>query len=144
MSPSTGKCTGHEPRNGTDAYRGFPPGCYRESAVAGHDPSAYGSFAQLLGRARAGDAHARGRLLQQFWVALLHDARRDLPLDLQAKGGASDLVQETMLDAHKDFEQFRGCTAQEFFAWLQCSLRHNFSNFVRAYRRYAKREVKRE
>jgi len=49
-----------------------------------------------------------------------------------------------MLDAHKDFEQFRGCTAQEFFAWLQCSLRHNFSNFVRAYRRYAKREVKRE
>jgi RNA polymerase sigma-70 factor, ECF subfamily len=101
-------------------------------------------FEQVLALARAGDSDARGRLLQYFWLALLRDARRDLPWDLQPKGGASDLVQETMLDAHKDFEQFTGTTGEEFFAWLQCLLRNNFSNFVRAYRRQAKRQVKRE
>jgi RNA polymerase sigma-70 factor (ECF subfamily) len=101
-------------------------------------------FEQLLDRARDGDPLARGRILQQFWLALLHDARRDMPHDLRAKGGGSDLVQETILDAHKDFEQFTGRTEQEFFAWLQCLLRHNFSNFLRAYRKQAKREIRRE
>jgi RNA polymerase sigma-70 factor (ECF subfamily) len=101
-------------------------------------------FENLLGRSRAGDNDARGRVLQQFWQALLHDARRDLPPDLQPKGGASDLVQETMLDAHKDFDRFHGYTEGEFFAWLQCLLRHNFANFARAYRTHAKRQLKRE
>src|SRR5262245_34953130 len=82
---------------GTDTGRKLPSGSSREPAMAGHDPSACRGFTQLLESARAGDAYARGRLLQQFWAALLHDARRDLPVDLQAKGGASDLVQETML-----------------------------------------------
>jgi RNA polymerase sigma-70 factor, ECF subfamily len=42
-----------------------------------------------------------------------------MPYDLQAKGGGSDLVQETLLDAHKDFDRFTGRTEQEFLAWLQ-------------------------
>jgi RNA polymerase sigma-70 factor, ECF subfamily len=103
-----------------------------------------GDFGRLLERAKWGDNDARGRVLQYFWLALLHDARRDLPWELRSKFGGSDLVQETMLDAHKDFDQFTGRTCEEFFVWLQCLLRHNFSNFVRAYRTRAKRAVKRE
>jgi RNA polymerase sigma-70 factor, ECF subfamily len=103
-----------------------------------------GDFRQLLERARFGDNEARGRVLQYFWLALLDDARRDLPWDLRSKVGGSDLVQETMLDAHRDFDQFTGRTGEEFFLWLQCLLRHNFSNFLRAFRTRAKRQVRRE
>jgi RNA polymerase sigma-70 factor (subfamily 1) len=102
------------------------------------------NFELLLARARSGDPEARGRVLQQFWLALLHDARRDLPYDLRSKGGGSDLVQETMLDAHKDFAHFTGRSEWEFLAWLQCLLQQNFSNFIRAYRNKAKRQVSRE
>jgi RNA polymerase sigma-70 factor (ECF subfamily) len=101
-------------------------------------------FEQQLRLARDGNPIARGRVLQQFWLALLHDARREMPYDLRSKGGGSDLVQETMLDAHRDFAQFTGRTEREFFTWLQCLLRHNFSNFARAYRTHAKRDIKRE
>src|SRR5262245_44071679 len=47
----------------------------------------YDEFDDLLARARFGDLDARGRILNQFWLALLHEARRNFPADLQAKGG---------------------------------------------------------
>jgi RNA polymerase sigma-70 factor (ECF subfamily) len=103
-----------------------------------------GDFGELLFRARNGDNDARGRILQMFWLALLQEARRDFPSDLQAKGGASDVVQETMLDAHRDLDQFRGRTSDECFAWLLSLLPHNFSNFARLYRKQAKRQIERE
>jgi RNA polymerase sigma-70 factor (ECF subfamily) len=103
-----------------------------------------GDFGQLLDRAQSGDDDARGRVLQYFWLALLQDARRDLPWDLRQKVGGSDLVQEAMLDAHKRFDQFTGRTAEEFYLWLRCLLRHKFSDFARAYRTRAKRQVRRE
>lgn len=104
----------------------------------------YTDFGLLLEQARFGDNDARGRVLQYFWLALLEDAKRDLPWDLRPKAGGSDLVQETMLDAHRDFDQFTGRTGEEFFIWLRCLLRHNFANFARAYRTRAKRQVSRE
>jgi RNA polymerase sigma-70 factor (ECF subfamily) len=110
----------------------------------GADRASTREFDELLSRARTGDTDARGRMLQMFWLALLHEARRDFPADLQAKGSASDVVQETMLDAHRDLEQFNGRTSEEFFAWLLSLLQHNFSNFARAYRTQAKRQIKRE
>jgi RNA polymerase sigma-70 factor (ECF subfamily) len=110
----------------------------------GADRASTGDFGELLSRARTGENAARGRILQMFWLALLHETRRDFPADLQAKGGASDVVQETMLEAHRDLEQFNGSTSEEFFAWLLSLLKHNFSNFARAYRVQARRQIKRE
>src|SRR5262249_3530370 len=99
---------------------------------------------RLLDRARFGDDDARGRVLQYFWLELLQDARCDLPWDLRQKIGGSDLVQETMVEAHKRFDQFTGRTGEEFYIWLRCLLRNKFSDFARAYRTRAKRQVRRE
>jgi RNA polymerase sigma-70 factor (ECF subfamily) len=60
----------------------------------------------LLGRARAGEASALGQLLASVEIG-----RR-----LQGKLDASDLAQETFLEAHRDFAAFRGTTEAELAA----------------------------
>ena len=60
------------------------------------------------------------------------------------KVDASDLVQETMLEAHRDFERFRGGTEQEWLAWLKRILARNAADFVRRYCGTAKRRAGRE
>ena len=63
---------------------------------------------------------------------------------LRAKVDASDLVQETMLEAFRDFERFGGQNEQEWLAWLKRILAHNAADFVRRYRGTAKRQARRE
>ena len=63
---------------------------------------------------------------------------------LRAKVDASDLVQETMLEAFRDFERFGGASEQEWLAWLKRILAHNVADFVRRYRGTAKRQARRE
>jgi RNA polymerase sigma-70 factor (ECF subfamily) len=99
---------------------------------------------QLLREAQAGSREALGQLLQGCRGILHHSASRQLPDDLQAKGDASDLVQETLLDAHQGFEQFRGRTVADLFGWLFQILRTNCLGFVRAFRGRGKREIARE
>lgn len=94
-------------------------------------------------QARAGDVAARDRLFAacRSYVGLV--ARATLERRLQAKVDASDLVQQTLLDAHRDFEQFAGSTEQEWLAWLRQILAHNTGD---AYRHFAadKRQIQRE
>jgi RNA polymerase sigma-70 factor (ECF subfamily) len=54
----------------------------------------------------------------------------------------SDIVQQTLLDAHKDRDLFRGQTDAERFAWLRRLLACNLADEVRANGR-AKRDVAR-
>jgi RNA polymerase sigma-70 factor (ECF subfamily) len=56
---------------------------------------------------------------------------------------ASDLVQQTMLEAYRDFDRFQGGSEREWLAWLRKILAHNVADFVRRYRG-AKRQVLRE
>src|SRR5580704_12939343 len=63
--------------------------------------------------------------------------------DVQAKGAASDLVQETFLEAQRDFARFHGTTEVELLAWLRQILVNNVANFTRRYRAQ-KREANRE
>jgi RNA polymerase sigma-70 factor (ECF subfamily) len=100
--------------------------------------------ARLLADARAGSADALGRLLEIYRGYLLRIAGQELDPDLRAKGGASDLVQETFLEAHRDFAQFHGGLDEELRAWLRQLLRHNLANFVRGFREAGKRAVERE
>jgi RNA polymerase sigma-70 factor (ECF subfamily) len=101
-------------------------------------------FARRLVRARADPGDARGRLLESFRGYLLMIAGEEIDPALRAKGGASDLVQETFLEAHRDFDQFRGTDEAELLAWLRRLLLNNVANFARRYRGTEKRQVDRE
>jgi RNA polymerase sigma-70 factor (ECF subfamily) len=101
-------------------------------------------FDNLLRAARGGDGAALGRLLQSFRDYLLLVARRELATDLQAKVGASDVVQDTFLQAQHGFAAFQGQTAVELAAWLQRMLRHNLGDCARRYRTSDPRGLGRE
>jgi len=66
-------------------------------------------------------------------------------LDPRVKGklDASDVVQQTLLEAHQGLGQFRGQTREEQAAWLRQILARNLANAVRDQRRQ-KRDVRRE
>ena len=61
----------------------------------------------------------------------------------QAKLDASDVVQQTMLDAHAKLHEFQGANASQFAAWLRRILQNNFANAIRDLHR-DKRDVRRE
>jgi RNA polymerase sigma-70 factor (ECF subfamily) len=101
-------------------------------------------FAGWLAEARAGSPEALGRVLEACRGYLLLVAEEDLDPGLRAKGGASDLVQQTFLEAQGDFDRFRGGSEDELLAWLRHLLRNNLIDFTRQYRATAKRGVDRE
>jgi len=88
---------------------------------------------RLLRLARAEDGTALGQLLELYrgYLALL--ARLQIGRRLQGKVDAADLVQETFLEAHRDFAQFRGTTEATLLAWLRQVLARNLANLVRRY-----------
>ncbi|HET6880232.1 MAG TPA: sigma-70 family RNA polymerase sigma factor [Pirellulales bacterium] len=93
---------------------------------------------------REGSADARGKLFERCRDYLLLVAERELDPGLQGKMGASDLVQQTFLDAEQGFEAFRGQTEQELIAWLNRILQNRAGQAVRQYRLAAKRNVRSE
>lgn len=99
---------------------------------------------ELLRRARQGDAASRDELfgLCRSYLGLL--ARAQVESWLAVKVDASDLVQQTLLEAHRDFERFQGGSQREWLAWLRRILARNATDFVRHYRGAAKRAVRRE
>jgi len=99
---------------------------------------------ELIARARQGDAQCRDRLFGLCRSYLGFVARSQVETWLRRKVDASDLVQETMLEAFRDFERFQGATEQEWLAWLKRILAHNAADFVRRYHGTAKREAGRE
>jgi RNA polymerase sigma-70 factor (ECF subfamily) len=98
----------------------------------------------LLMAARHGSRDALGQLLQAYRPLLLVLARDQLPSGLRAKGGASDLVQDTYVDAFTGFDDFKGHTPAEFCHWLEQAMRHNACDFGRRFRDTDRRQVSRE
>ena len=97
--------------------------------------------AQWLPAARQGSREALGQALQACRNYLLLVASKELDPELQAKGGASDLVQQTFLEAQCDFARFQGSSEDELLAWLRRLLLHNLGDFTRRYRDTSKRAV---
>ncbi len=100
--------------------------------------------ARSLAEARAGSAEALGRLLDSCRGYLLMLAGREFDPALRAKANPSDIVQETFLEAFRDFGQFRGNDEAELLAWLRRLLLNNLANFGRGYRDTDKRAIARE
>lgn len=97
-----------------------------------------------LTAARGGSADALGQALEACRVYLLMIAERELDPLIRAKGGASDLVQQTFMEAQQDFSRFHGNNGGELRAWLRRLLLNNLANFRRSYQQTAKRQAKRE
>ena len=81
--------------------------------------------------------------LDQFRSYLYLLARAHLGPRMQNKLDASDLVQQTLLDAHAKKNQFRGDTDAERAAWLRKILTRNLADALRHQHR-AKRDVSRQ
>jgi RNA polymerase sigma-70 factor (ECF subfamily) len=109
--------------------------------AAPHPPS---SFPALVSHARAGDTSSIGVLLDQYRNYLMVLASTQLENRLQPRVSPSDVVQETMLRAHKNFGQFRGTTEAELLAWLRQILVNNLAKFVEQHLLAARRDVRRE
>jgi RNA polymerase sigma-70 factor (ECF subfamily) len=101
-------------------------------------------LAARLDAARTGSPEALGAILEACRGYLLLVAQRELDPRLQAKGGASDLVQQTVLDAVRDFPRFEGASEDELLAWLRRLLLNNVTDFARQYRATDKRAIDRE
>ena len=83
------------------------------------------------------------RDLHRYRDYLLLLARSQLPSRLRAKLDASDVVNQTLLDAHRDRDQFRGVTGAEFAGWLRKILANQLAAAIRHFER-DKRDVNRE
>jgi RNA polymerase sigma-70 factor (ECF subfamily) len=81
----------------------------------------------LLEQARAGDAESRGLLLDRYRNYLSLLARGMIGGALRVSLDASDLVQQTFLEAHRDLPQFRGSGERELAAWLRRILIRNLN-----------------
>src|SRR5215467_12834077 len=101
-------------------------------------------IAEQITSARAGSGAALGRALNGCRAYLLLIAEKELDPDLRAKGGASDLVQETFLEAQRDFARFDGTSEAELLAWLRRILVNNLGNFSRRYHGTHRRALDRE
>jgi RNA polymerase sigma-70 factor (ECF subfamily) len=83
------------------------------------------------------------RPLDGYYQYLLLLARVHLDPRLVRKLDASDVVQQTLLEAYEQRGQFRGQNEAELAAWLRQILVHNLADALRGFRR-AKRNVARE
>ena len=99
---------------------------------------------QLLAEARCGRRESLGKVLElnRAYLALL--ARTQIDLNLQGRVDASDVVQETFLDACRDFENFRGTSQGEWVAWLRKILSNNLARVVQRQVAAQKRSTRRE
>jgi RNA polymerase sigma-70 factor (ECF subfamily) len=102
------------------------------------------NVSELLERARAGDEAARDRLFDVCRNYVSIAARAEVASWLKSKVDASDLVQQTLLEAHRGLANFRGTTEGEWLAWLKRILSHNAADFVRRYHGVEKRCAARE
>jgi RNA polymerase sigma-70 factor (ECF subfamily) len=116
------------------------------------DPNSAGTSGPLDGAdffdrmrfVRAGHQEALGGLFQTCRSYLLLVANNELPDKVRAKVGASDLVQETFLQAQEIFECFHGNTQSELRAWLVAILENKLAQLKRQYLGTAMRDVHRE
>jgi RNA polymerase sigma-70 factor (ECF subfamily) len=98
----------------------------------------------LLEQARHGDQDALGRLLEAQRSALHRLAQRQLEGRLAARVDASDIIQQTFLEAHRSFAQFAGLDVREWVAWLEGILDHKIAGAIRDHALLQKRNLRRE
>ncbi|MDX1927549.1 MAG: sigma-70 family RNA polymerase sigma factor [Pirellulaceae bacterium] len=98
----------------------------------------------VLQKAKSGDQESVGELLGVYRDYLLGIAVARLDPRIRARCNPSDVVQETMLEAYRDFHQFRGGHEREFLAWIRQILANNLARMVEVHLLTDKRDLRRE
>ncbi len=111
---------------------------------SGSHPATERNAVDLIERVRDGSVNSLGELLQLYRNYLTVLASTQIDNRLRRRMSTSDLVQETMLAAHRDFGQFRGGSEGEFVAWLRKILCNSLSHAVEKHVHAKKRDLRRE
>jgi RNA polymerase sigma-70 factor (ECF subfamily) len=90
-------------------------------------------IAETIRHARDGDEECLGILLASYerYLKLLADVQ--LGHTLRCKVDASDIVQETFLEAHRGIGRFEGTTGEQLITWLKAILAARLANTMRHY-----------
>src|SRR5438270_5032757 len=88
---------------------------------------------QMIAEAKDGGDDVLGSLLEMYRSYLRRLARVEIGRRLQGKLDASDLVQETFLEAHRNFASFQGASEPQLVSWLRQILAAKVANLVRHY-----------
>lgn len=102
------------------------------------------NIADLLLVAKKGEQQAVGQLLEHFRSYLKLIASHEIGSKLGAKLDASDIVQDTFLDAHRYFENFQGESVTQFTAWLRTVMAGVMANNMRRYLGTKARDIRLE
>jgi RNA polymerase sigma-70 factor (ECF subfamily) len=100
--------------------------------------------AELLAAALSGSGESLGDLLDRHRNYLVLLTTPQLVGPGRKRCSESDIVQETFLEAHRDFAAFRGTTLPQFQAWLRRILGNNILAFLERHVWAEKRDVRRE
>ena len=101
-------------------------------------------WTRLIEAARRGDELALAELYEQLSSYLWLTADRGLASDLRAKVAASDIVQQTLMEAHAKIETFEGSRRDQLQAWLRQILQNNLTDVARRYHATHCRDTSRE
>ena len=92
----------------------------------------------LLRAARAGSREALGSLLDRYGERLLALIRARLGRRLRREVESRDVLQETLLDAFRDLEQFEGSGSATFMGWMAGIAVNKIRHQARYFRRMAR------
>lgn len=98
----------------------------------------------LLQQARQGDGGSLGILLRKYFRYLNSLSHVHLDDRIGVRVGASDIVQDTLLEAHRDFGSFSGTTIEEFTGWLRRILFNNLATAIEKHVLADKRDVRKQ
>jgi RNA polymerase sigma-70 factor (ECF subfamily) len=100
--------------------------------------------AAFLDQLRRGDDLTWHDLAVNFRPSLRRAAAAALPRDVACRADASDVVQETFVEASRSFGDFRGNSTAELYEWLRAILEHNVQDTIREHMLAQRRSVKAE
>ncbi|MEZ6046455.1 MAG: sigma-70 family RNA polymerase sigma factor [Planctomycetaceae bacterium] len=107
--------------------------------------SSHVDVGELIAQSRMGNREFLGTLFEYYEAYLLKIANSKLDRDISVKTAPSDLVQNTLKQAHKHYDQFRGTTENEFQGWLITILENEFEDtkrkFIYAWKRSIHKEI---
>ena len=107
-------------------------------------PTANCHWHDLLDDARLGGKESLEQIANEVRSYLLAVTDARVGDQLRGKFGASDIVQQSLLEASQTFDSFRGNTEAELKGWLKRIVIHNLTDEARKYSNTQSRDASRE